>query len=200
MRRAFQIIAALTAMVLPTLKAAPLLTLDPPSGAIFAAAGETTGWGFTLTNTTDFLLVNGADFCEGPITSPCSNALGTFADFLGPRATLLVVGPAPENPSVTEAFDLGFQTGVGSFTVNGGALIGDTVSGQVVLTYSLYSRSPNDPNFDPTTDALFNGDSFTLTSEASVTVVALPEPGTSVLLGSAILILGFPRLRRKLSA
>ncbi len=61
--------------------AALSLTLDPPSGAIVGPAGSTVGWGFTLTNTSDFAVVSGSDFCVGVLTSPCSNTFGTYSDY-----------------------------------------------------------------------------------------------------------------------
>jgi hypothetical protein len=156
------------------------LTLDPPGGAISGAAGTTVGWGFTLTNLgTDFAVVTGSDFCVGPPVSPCSNALGTYTDFIGLQ--FIVAGPPPENSSITQTFDNGLMTGVGSFAINPGAT--GSVLGEIVLTYDLFSVSPNDPTFDPTADAVSNGNF--LTTPASVTVTT-PEPGSLLLLASGL--------------
>src|SRR5262245_53600446 len=65
--------------------AAPILDLIPSIGTIGGMPGDIVGWGFTLTNTTDFLVVTGADFVP---PSP----LGVFNDFIGPN--FIVVGPA----------------------------------------------------------------------------------------------------------
>jgi hypothetical protein len=43
----------LTAGLCLTLHANPILTLDPVSGAISGQSGQTVGWGFTITNTSD---------------------------------------------------------------------------------------------------------------------------------------------------
>jgi hypothetical protein len=187
-RVAFTILAVSMVCSAAWADGAPTLTLDPTNGAISGAAGATVGWGFTLTNTTDFLVVSSSDFCVGVITSPCSNSLGTYADFIGPQ--FQVVGPSPESTSLTQAFDLLAQTGMGSFAINLSALTGDSVTGEIVVTYDLYSVDPNSPNFDPTLDTLSTGD--TLTAAASVSVPAsttVPEPNSLILLGSGLMAL-----------
>jgi hypothetical protein len=173
----------------------PTLTLDPANGAISGAAGATVGWGFTLTNTSDFLVVSSSDFCVGVITSPCSNSLGTYTDLIGPQ--FQVVGPAPESTSFTQSFDLMAQTGVGSFTINSGALPGDSVTGEIVVTYDLFSVDPNSPTFDPITDTVSTGDMLTAGASVSVpSAVVTPEPGSLMLFGSGLLaLLGVARKR-----
>jgi PEP-CTERM motif len=166
---------------------APTLTLDPVGGAITGVAGSTVGWGFTLTNLgSDFAVITGSDFCVGPITSPCSNPLGTYTDFVGQQ--FFVLGPSPESSSLSQSFDLLALTGVGSFFINPLAQPGDKAIGQIVLSYDLFSLSPNDPNFDPIADTLSNGNF--LMAPASVTVtkstVSTPEPGSLFLLATGL--------------
>jgi hypothetical protein len=155
-RIAFTILAVSMLCSVARADGAPTLTLDSTNGAISGAPGATVGWGFTLTNTTDFLVVSSSDFCVGAITSPCSNSLGTYTDFIGPQ--FQVVGPSPENTSFTQSFNLLAQTGAGSFTINSSAPPGDSVIGEIVVTYDLYSVDPNNPNFDPSLDTLSTGD------------------------------------------
>jgi hypothetical protein len=165
---------------------APALTLNPVNGAISGAPGATVGWGFTLTNGTDFLVVSSSDFCVGVITSPCSNSLGTYTDFIGPQ--FQVVGPSPESATFTESFNLLAQTGVGSFTINPGALPGESVTGEIVVTFDLFSVSPNDPTFNPTLDTLSTGNMLTAGASVSVAgATTIPEPSSIVLLGSGLL-------------
>lgn len=159
------------------------LTLNPANGAITGTAGSTVGWGFTLTNLgADFAVVTGSDFCVGAPSSPCSNSLGTYTDFVG--AQFIVAGPSPESSSITQTFDISLMTGIGSFNINLGAT--GSVLGEILLTYDLYSVSPNDPNFLPT-DIVSLGNS--LTAPASVTVAgqAVPEPGSFLLLAGGLL-------------
>jgi hypothetical protein len=180
----------------PLLWANPItLTLIPANGALIGPPGATVGWGFTIDNSTvNFLVVTSGDFCVGPISSPCSNGIGTFTDFIA-QFNFIVVGPPPESSSVSQPFDLSFSTGVGSLAVFPSAPTG-TVSGLIVLTYDLYSVSPNDPNFDPIIDTISLGN--LLTANASVTVAsAVPEPTCVYLLGTGLVcIVG--ATRRKL--
>jgi len=162
---------------------APTLTLDPVGGAITGAAGSTVGWGFTLTNLgSDFAVITGSDFCVGPITSPCTNPLGTYTDFVGQQ--FFVLGPSPESSSISQSFDLLALTGVGSFFINPLAQPGDKAIGQIVLSYDLFSLSPNDQNFNSIVDTVSVGNF--LMAPASVTVtkttVPTPEPGSVFLL------------------
>src|SRR5689334_2177161 len=87
--------------------AAPLLTLSPASGGLSGSPGATVGWGFTLTNTTDFAVVTGTSFVPSPLSS-----VGTYEDYLGPRGTPVIVGPGPlDSPVYSEPFNSGTQTG-----------------------------------------------------------------------------------------
>lgn len=165
----------------------PTLTLSPANGALTGAAGSTVGWGFTITNSTDFLLVTSSDFCVGAITSPCSNSLGTFTDFIA-SDQFVVVGPSPESSSVTQAFDSIALTGIGSFLINAAAQPGDNVIGQIVLTYDLFNVSPNDPNFNPIADNISNGNLLTANASVSVPTTATPEPGTGLLFLSGLIV------------
>ena len=175
------------------------LTLDPANGALTGSAGSTVGWGFTVTNiTVDWLFITASDFCVGAVNSPCTpNAIGTYTDFAG-AFQFLVVGPDPESPSITEAFDPALFTGLGIFAIDPAAT--GSISGAIAVTYDLYSVDPNSMDFDPNADIVSAGN--LLLVPASVTVkdstVSIPEPGVWVLLlaGFAVLL----PLTRKLRA
>ncbi|HWY44495.1 MAG TPA: PEP-CTERM sorting domain-containing protein [Candidatus Sulfotelmatobacter sp.] len=164
----------------------PALTLIPSDGAITGAAGTTVGWGFTLMNLgSNWLVVTGSDFCVAVITSPCSNSLGTYTDFIGQQ--FFAVGPSPESGSITQAFDNSTQTGMGSFFINPAAT--GSVFGEIALTYDLFSVDPNSTDFNPDLDTVSVGNY--LTAPASVTVgtsttVPTPEPRTLLLILAGI--------------
>ena len=111
--------------------------------------------------------------------------MGIFTDYIA-QFNFIVAGPAPESPIVSQVFNQALQTGVGSFAIAPAAPFG-TFSGQILLTYDLYSRSPNDPLFDPGVDLITTGN--TLTANAAVS--AIPEPATILLVacGAAMLVL-----------
>src|SRR5215469_3101668 len=164
------------------------LTLDSPGDEISGMPGTIVGWGFTLTNTTNFLVVTSSDFCVGPITSPCVNALGTYSDFIGPN--FLVVGESPEAASVSQSFNLATLTGVGSFQLNAGVTLGQSEIGEIVLTYDQYNVDPNDPTFNPVMDTISVGN--VITTDASVNVggaATVPEPASILLVAIGLLAL-----------
>ena len=161
-----------------TAQAQTSLTLDPVTGSRAGYPGATVGWGFTLVNDTDYLLATGADF----VLDPASPVIGTFADFSGYQS--FVVGPSPETPQWQQTFDAWAHTGIGSFTVDPDAVAGLVAFGNIVLTYDLYNLSPNDPSFDPESNLISTGNH--LVAPASVTVAAVPEPSTFLLLGCGL--------------
>ena len=57
-------IAAFVCFVTGSLGATTFVT-DPANGALTGAPGDVVGWGFTMTNNTDWLIVTQAAFCVG---------------------------------------------------------------------------------------------------------------------------------------
>lgn len=152
-------------------QAGPILTLNPTDGALRGLPGQTVGWGFELFNDEHFLVVTGADF-------PASLTIGSFIDFISQQ--FFVVGPTPEVDSVTQVFDPVALTGIGAFVIDPFAPIGGLARGLLTLTYDLFSRSPNDPNFDPDQDIVSLDNR--LPAQVSVGVPA-PPPLLLVLAG-----------------
>ena len=185
LKRLFLFSALMGMLFSITAQAAPTLQLDPPGGAISGSPGSTIGWGFSLSNTENYLVVTSAAF-ESAAT------LGTFTDFIS-AANFFVVGPAPSASTVwAQPFDATMQLGIGSFAIDPGTPLGSVASGQIVLTYDLFSRSPLDTLFNPDTDTLANGNVLTAFSSIS----AVPEPETWSIMLTGVVVLGL-RMRRQ---
>jgi hypothetical protein len=67
---------------------------------------------------------------------------------------------------------------------------GDKAIGQIVLSYDLFILSPNDPNFDPTTDTVSNGNFLMAPASVTVTTTTVPTPEPESLLLLAIGLAG----------
>jgi hypothetical protein len=167
---------------------AATLALIPADGAISGSSGSTIGWGFTIENDTDFLQVTSAAFA--PMSS-----LGIFTDFISGFQSV-VVGPAPESPSITQQFDNLAHTGIGSFSIDSGATAGEMAIGQIVLTFDLYGVSPNDPNFNPDTDTISTDNLLSADAQVTVAASTVPEPVSFGTVGGALLSLALCRLLR----
>jgi hypothetical protein len=165
----------LSALVLLPAEAAPVLYLNP-SSQISAAPGQTIGWGFTLTNTTDYAVVDSFAF------APADPALGTFTDFS--RYNFVDVGPEPaESSSVTQLFSLASRTGVGSFQISPTAPSG-TATGEISMVYDLYANDPVSGGA-----LLSAGNTLSVPASIAVAAAAVPEPATRALLSVAALTL-----------
>ena len=122
MNRLFKIAPVLAALACSA-RADLLFQLIPATGAVWGMAGDTVGWGFTITNTTDYVQITNSEYCEGAQTPPCTSSLGSYQDFVATNFT--VVGPAPDSPVLTQNFDPLAMLGVGAFTIDPGAHGGD---------------------------------------------------------------------------
>jgi hypothetical protein len=159
-----------------TLAAAPVLTLNP--GTRSGLPGQTVGWGFKLTNDTDFLLFSEVAFCEGPfISGGCTDTYGVFTDFLA-QFQSVVLGPGDQ---INELFDDSTQQGIGSFKINNNAVAGNQDMGTIFVIYDAYSCDPTVCS-DPVQD-VFSG---SISAPAEVDVQAAtgtPEPATMGVVG-----------------
>jgi hypothetical protein len=165
------VLAACT--ILPA-SASPVFSVSPAPPDLFGMPGDTVGWGFTITNDTNFLEITSAQFCLNPVSFPaCTPAdIGTFTDFIS-QFNDIVLGPGN---SATQDFDPILFKGVGSFAIDPGAPLQTTDFGQLVLTYDVYTADPNEPD----SGAILLFSDLTLSQNASVTA-GVPEPGTFTL-------------------
>jgi hypothetical protein len=180
MLRTFYTTAVGFSLICISAMADPVLTLTPTDGTVSGSPGSTVGWGFTITNdsSSDYLLVSFSDFCESgqSETGPCSQALGTYNDFIANNGTL--VSPGGE---VNQSFDASGETGVGEYVINSTATPGQTDTGYLEVVYNLYSGDPfTDPDATPVSGDLF----LTAAAEVAVSgVTTVPEPSLPILLG-----------------
>ena len=165
----------LSGLALLPAAAAPVLYVNP-SSQISGAAGQTIGWGFTLTDTADYVVVDSFGF------TPADPALGTFTDFS--QYNFLDVGPASaEGPSVTQLFSQANRTGVGRFQVSPAAAAG-TATGEITMVYDLYVNDPVSGGA-----LLSSGDVLSVPVSIAVTAAAVPEPDTRAVVAAVVVIL-----------
>ncbi len=196
--------------------AAVVFTLDPSGGSVTGAPGDTVGWGFEAYDDTYYLIVAASGFCTTFDTSsdtlPCQSptnppvAGGTYADYFS-GAPFNFIDSAPGSPDTSQdTFDATSMTGLGSFTINNDpSLLGQTLSGLLVIDYNLYSCDPlvcGDPVEE--TNPLNNSFDFFASAPADVMVqantnVTVPEPASVALAGFVLLAFAGSRRKKKLS-
>ena len=172
-----------------------VLTLSPAGGTVSGTQGATVGWGFTITNTTDFLEVTSSAFCASPVSPPfcIGPALGTYTDIISSESSPVIIGPSPESTSVTQTFNASTPSGVGSFLIAASAANGSIDQGEIVLTYDLFSVSPNSPNFNPNLDTISTDNFLTARAAVGVNLITTPEPGPFALFAAGLILLAVVR-------
>lgn len=185
MTRSFGLAAfGLLAWVFPAF-ATPSFSVTP-SGTVSGQPGDTVGWGYSITNdTADVLLVSNTYFCQSgqdPLLTTCTQQLGAYNDFAASNTTEV----APSG-AANQSFDATTFSGIGDYVISSLATPGQSDVGFLVLVYDLYTC-------DPLTDcgATRIGGDVEMSAAAEVDVTGapgVPEPGTWILVSSALAIL-----------
>jgi PEP-CTERM motif len=180
--KTYSVLVGLLCAFSPMLSATVSFSVNPPGGAVSGLPGAITGWGFTLSNDTDYLVVNSATMIGG-------TSLGTFVDFISLPGNFTVIGLGDPTALATwiQDFDQAAQTGLGSFQINAGALPGDAIVTTVQISYDVFSVSPLNPAFNPDTDAMGSGTIVTAVSVSVDAPAGVPEPSTVILVGAGLL-------------
>ncbi|MGH9530125.1 MAG: hypothetical protein ACRD2S_09440 [Terriglobales bacterium] len=181
------IFSAIIAMVfVGCAQADPILTLLPASGIVGGDAGTVVGWGFTFTNNSPaWMVLTGSTFSGSQVN-------GTYVDYLS--SNFDVAGPAPESPTISQAWDSTTISGLGEFDIFSTAPPGTDISGDIVVSYDVYSQDPNDPAFDPGS-YLYSAQTPPVSADVHV-----PEPSwLALLLATLLLPLSYPVWRRRIT-
>jgi len=174
----------------PAARAGTVITLDPPGGAISGAPGDTVGWGFALTNGSNWISIDSVTIENE--TSPLGGASGGFTSYMDLLGGL-TNAVTPPGQTWTLPFSPGSPgTGVGQYAIDPGTPLGASDSGDFVIFYDEFSADPNSCGgcYVDTLqlfDANGNAPAFTIDVSASAT----PEPSAAVLvlIGGAVALL-----------
>src|SRR5258708_930203 len=105
-------------VLMPFAHATTILTLNPANGLVSGGPGQVVGWGFSIVDDTNWVLVVATDFCssfDGKVFQ-CSAANpvphGTYTDFSG--FNFDVSSPTSADTS-QQNFNAGSHSGTGSF-------------------------------------------------------------------------------------
>lgn len=160
------------------------ITLDSP--ILYGLPGDAVGWGFTASRISGFAVISSVTYQQTLTT-------GIFEDLAAPL--FQVIGPAPfAFPILVSPYDPVLRTGLGEYRINSFEIVGSQAEGDLVITYDVYSESPNNPIFDPVLHTVSSGNVTTL---PAVVVVGseVPEPATGIVAG--LLLCGLAALRRR---
>jgi hypothetical protein len=163
-----------------------LVMLNPTSGDLTGAPGDSVGWGFDIQNTSSGLWVS---FTQSFLLNETNPSVGMYTDLIGPQGGPVNFELGP-NTSWDEAFDAAAQSGVGSFLIDPAAVIGSVDSGSIRILWDEYTG-------DPQTCSDCRATEFSVDLPFSVTVDPVPEPSTIWLALAGGLLVGVRRMRRR---
>jgi len=178
-------------------RASAVIALVPPDGIVSGASGSTVGWGFTLTNGTDWVSIDSVT-TENE-TSPLGGLSGGFTSYMDLLGGLSN-GVTPPNQTWTLTFSPGSPgTGLGQYAIDPGTPSGASDSGDFVIYYDEFSADPNTCGscyLDTLQlfDANGNPPAFTI----DVSTSEVPEPALSELVIVGCISLLVRRLTRRI--
>jgi hypothetical protein len=169
------------------------IQLNPPNGALAGEPGATVGWGFTVnwaSTDGDWIMFTGSNLTDQGESN--ASLLALYTDFIGAQGGPVDFGLQQSSSPWIEAFNNVVSTGVGSYQIASGAVIGDQDTGEITFNFEVF-------NGDPTTSTQIGDLSqdyayFGTSTEFSVNVA--PEPNTGLLLAGALLIAALAARKR----
>jgi hypothetical protein len=182
----------LLACLAPGARADATVALNPVDGVISGAPGDTVGWGFTVTNGTNWISIDSVSVENE--TSPLGGASGGFTSYMDLLGGL-TNGVTPPNQTWSLGFSPGSPgTGIGQYVIDAGTPLGASDSGDFVIFYDEFSGDPNTCGscYVDTLemfDAGGNPPAFTI----DVAVTSVPEPHSALLLVLAGCMLALAR-------
>lgn len=166
--------------------AAPMITLDPPSGNITGLPGETVGWGFRVTADTNEWIA----FVGSFLLFESDPGIGVYEDLIGSKGGPVNGVLSPGSPVWEESFDYAQGLGLGAYAIAPLAPVGSVNRARLFVLYERFSQDPS-----VCEDCLLG--SGELTADVGVTVGEIPEPGTMSLVAAAALALFAVQRRRR---
>jgi len=122
----------------------------PNQSALIEKPGQTTGWGFTVTNdsTDQWAAITNSYYCAAGVdcAQPSTSSLGTYYDFAGPNFVLIAPNTTYHENYTAGAFVggnyvAGSGTGVGAFTMYPWVPQFQSLyeNGSITLTYDMFT-------------------------------------------------------------
>ena len=151
-------------------------------------ASSTVGWGFSIqSDATEWV-----SFIGSLLIDETTSSLGSYTDFIGLRGGPDGFALPPAVGTWLQFYDAPSLQGLGSYTLDPGALAGSSNSATLRVLYERYSASP----------ALCGGNCYLGSAFADllVSVTAVPEPSPQALLAAglaAVAWLQFSAARRR---
>jgi hypothetical protein len=187
------------ACLAPAARAGAIVALDTVDGVISGAPGDTVGWGFMVTNGSNWISIDSVSIENE--TSPLGGVSGGFTSYMDLLGGLMN-GVTPPNQMWTLAFSPGSPgTGVGQYAIDAGTPVGASDSGDFVIFYDEFSGDPNSCG-SCYLDTLQMFDSGGNPPAFTINVIAatVPEPASALLVlagGMVALAVRRPGRRRR---